>query len=44
MRKLIVDEWMTLDGVIQGPTSPDEDRPVASSAEAGTRSTSTRSR
>jgi dihydrofolate reductase len=25
MRKLIVDEWMTLDGVVQGPSSPDED-------------------
>jgi dihydrofolate reductase len=26
MRKLIMDEWMTLDGVIQGPSSPEEDR------------------
>ena len=25
MRKLIVDEWMTLDGVVQSPSSPDED-------------------
>jgi dihydrofolate reductase len=25
MRKVIVDEWMTLDGVVQSPTSPDED-------------------
>jgi dihydrofolate reductase len=25
MRKLIVDEWMTLDGVVQGPSSPEED-------------------
>jgi dihydrofolate reductase len=25
MRKLIVDEWITLDGVVQGPSSPDED-------------------
>jgi RibD C-terminal domain len=25
MRKLIVDEWMALDGVVQGPSSPDED-------------------
>jgi dihydrofolate reductase len=25
MRKLTVNEWMTLDGVIQGPSSPDED-------------------
>ncbi len=25
MRRLIVDEWMTLDGVVQGPSSPDED-------------------
>jgi dihydrofolate reductase len=25
MRKVIVTEWMTLDGVIQGPTSPTED-------------------
>jgi dihydrofolate reductase len=29
MRKLIVSEWMTLDGVVQSPTSPTED------AEAG---------
>ena len=26
MRKLIMDEWMTLDGVVQSPSSPDEDR------------------
>jgi dihydrofolate reductase len=26
MRKLIVTEWMTLDGVVQGPSNPDEDR------------------
>ena len=26
MRKLIVDDWMSLDGVVQGPSSPDEDR------------------
>jgi dihydrofolate reductase len=26
MRKLIVNEWMTLDGVAQAPSSPDEDR------------------
>jgi dihydrofolate reductase len=25
MRKLIVSEWMTLDGVVQAPISPDED-------------------
>jgi hypothetical protein len=25
MRKLIVDEFMSLDGVVQGPSSPDED-------------------
>jgi quercetin dioxygenase-like cupin family protein len=25
MRKLIVDEWMALDGVVQGPSDPDED-------------------
>lgn len=25
MRKVIVSEWMTLDGVVQGPTRPDED-------------------
>ncbi|HEX6198114.1 MAG TPA: dihydrofolate reductase family protein [Jiangellaceae bacterium] len=25
MRKLIANEWMTLDGVVQGPSSPDED-------------------
>jgi dihydrofolate reductase len=25
MRTLIVDEWITLDGVVQAPTSPDED-------------------
>ncbi|HEY0673750.1 MAG TPA: dihydrofolate reductase family protein [Longimicrobiales bacterium] len=25
MRKIIVSEWMTLDGVVQSPTSPDED-------------------
>jgi dihydrofolate reductase len=25
MRKLIVDEWITLDGVVQGPSSPEED-------------------
>lgn len=25
MRKVIVSEWMTLDGVVQGPTSPAED-------------------
>jgi dihydrofolate reductase len=26
MRKVIVTEWMALDGVVQGPSSPDEDR------------------
>ena len=26
MRKLIVSQWMSLDGVIQAPMSPDEDR------------------
>lgn len=26
MRKVIAMEWMTLDGVVQGPVSPDEDR------------------
>src|SRR5919197_466053 len=26
MRKLVVDEWMSLDGIVQGPSSPDEDR------------------
>jgi dihydrofolate reductase len=26
MRKVIADEWMTLDGVIQAPGQPDEDR------------------
>src|SRR4051812_20285646 len=26
MRKVIVIEWMTLDGVVQGPVSPEEDR------------------
>jgi hypothetical protein len=25
MRKLIVIEWMTLDGVVQAPSHPDED-------------------
>jgi hypothetical protein len=25
MRKLIADEWITLDGVVQGPSSPKED-------------------
>jgi dihydrofolate reductase len=25
MRKLVVDEWVSLDGVVQGPSSPDED-------------------
>jgi dihydrofolate reductase len=25
MRKVIVNEWMTLDGVVQGPGAPDED-------------------
>ena len=25
MRKVIVNEWMTLDGVVQAPSSPDED-------------------
>ena len=25
MRRLIVSEWMTLDGVVQAPTSPQED-------------------
>jgi hypothetical protein len=25
MRKLIVNEWMTLDGVVQAPAQPDED-------------------
>jgi dihydrofolate reductase len=25
IRKLIVDEWITLDGVVQGPSSPEED-------------------
>jgi hypothetical protein len=23
--KIIVDEWMSLDGVVQSPTAPDED-------------------
>lgn len=26
MRKVIVDEWMSLDGVVQAPGEPDEDR------------------
>lgn len=26
MRKVIVEEWMTLDGVVQAPGAPDEDR------------------
>jgi len=26
MRKVIVDEWMTLDGIVQAPSYPDEDR------------------
>jgi dihydrofolate reductase len=26
MRKVIVDEWMSLDGVVQAPGTPDEDR------------------
>ena len=26
MRKLIVSQWMSLDGVIQAPMIPDEDR------------------
>jgi dihydrofolate reductase len=26
MRKVIVDEWMSLDGVVQAPGAPDEDR------------------
>jgi hypothetical protein len=26
MRKVIADEWMTLDGIIQAPGRPDEDR------------------
>jgi hypothetical protein len=25
MRKVIVNEWMTLDGVVQAPGAPDED-------------------
>jgi hypothetical protein len=25
MRKVIVDEWMSLDGVVQAPGRPDED-------------------
>lgn len=25
MRKVIVNEWMSLDGVVQGPSTPDED-------------------
>jgi dihydrofolate reductase len=25
MRKVVVDQWITLDGVLQGPSSPDED-------------------
>lgn len=26
MRKVIVNEWMSLDGVVQGPAHADEDR------------------
>src|ERR671919_3051774 len=26
MRKMIVNEWMSLDGVVQAPGAPDEDR------------------
>jgi dihydrofolate reductase len=26
MRKVVVDEWMSLDGVVQGPGAPEEDR------------------
>jgi hypothetical protein len=26
MRKIVVNEWMSLDGVVQAPGAPDEDR------------------
>jgi len=29
MRKVIVSEWMTLDGVVQGPTGPGEEQGLA---------------
>jgi hypothetical protein len=35
MRKLIVSEFVTLDGVMQAPGGNDEDRDVGSSTEAG---------
>jgi hypothetical protein len=40
MRRVIVNEWMTLDGVVQAPSYADEDRTGASSAAAGTPATS----
>jgi hypothetical protein len=40
MRKLIATEWMSVDGVVQAPSYPDEDRSGGSTAAAGTRATS----
>jgi hypothetical protein len=44
MRKLIVDEFMSLDGVVQGPSSPDEDTDGGFGMAAGMCPTSTRPR
>ena len=41
MRKVIVTEWMSLDGVVQAPGAPDEDTTGASPTAAGTYPTST---
>lgn len=41
MRKVIADEWMTLDGVIQAPGQPDEDR-TGGFQHGGSRETSPR--
>ena len=41
MRKVIAQEWMTLDGVVQAPGATDEDTTGGSSTAAGTYATST---
>ena len=41
MRKVVVNEWMTLDGVVQGPGYADEDTTAVSRTAAGICATST---
>jgi hypothetical protein len=42
MRKLVVNTFMSLDGVMQGPDGPEEDPTGGSASAAGASTTSTR--